>query len=176
MTGRVRTIILLLAVVSLFTGCVWRYSFKPGNIPPQIKSVYIDDTVNRTSEFRLGELFTAQLTEKMQLENLLPLSDENAANSIIYTGITRVSDAVATYDESEVVKEYRLTMSMDFRWYDAVNGKDMMDSKLSDYELYYSDQYNNSLSSTDRITREDALENLLDKMTENVLTKLTSQW
>lgn len=163
-------------VLLLLSGCVWKYSFKPGNIPPHIKSVYINDTKNKTSEFRLGELFTSELTEKMQLENLLSITGESAANSIIYTEITRVSDAVETYDETEVVKEYRLNMSMSFKWLDTINDKDMIQSNISDYEIYYSDQYNMTLSESDKITRETALDALLDKMTENVLIKLTSQW
>jgi len=158
------------------SGCIWMYSTRPGTIPPHIKNVAIDQTKNNTAEFNLGEDMTDMLISKMQLENLLPLSDESVALSIIYTAITRVSDNVYSYDESDVVKEYKLSISIDFRWYDTVNEVDIMKKGLSDYKVYYSDSFNNSLSPNDQITREIALELLMDQMADKVLTELTSQW
>jgi hypothetical protein len=164
-------------MIAIFmTGCIWMYSTRPGTIPPHIKSVAIDQTKNNTAEFNLGQDMTDMLINKMQLENLLPLSDVSVAHSIIYTTITSINDRVNTYDENDVVKEYRLSISIDFRWYDTVNEVDIMEKKLSDYEVYYSDSYNGSLSPNDQITREDALELLMDKMADKVLTELTSQW
>ena len=169
-------IFLIAGLLILPGGCFWKYSPRPGTIPPHIESVAISETGNNTAEFNLGQEFTAMLTDQMQLENLLPLSAPAAAHSIIYTDINSINDAVYSYDESEIVKEYRLSMKMDFRWYDAVNEKDIMNKPLSDYEIYYSDQYNNSLPAADRVTRDEALDRLLDKMAESVMVELTSQW
>jgi outer membrane lipopolysaccharide assembly protein LptE/RlpB len=166
----------LLSIAVLLTGCVWMYSTRPGTIPPHIKSVAIDETINNTAEFNLGQDFMTLLIDKMQLENLLPLDDESVANSIIYTSITRINDNVYSYDETEVVKEYKLSLNIDFRWYDAINETDIMKNLLSDYEIYYSDTYNNSLSSDEQVTREVALERLKDKMADKVIIELTSQW
>jgi len=160
----------------LFSSCVWMYSTRPGTIPPHIKSVSIENTENNTAEFNLGEDFTVLLIDKMNLENLLPLTDASVANSLIYTTIKSIRDQVFSYDETEVVKEYKLSISIDFRWYDAINDKDIMKKTLSDYEIYYSDTYNNSLSPDDQVTRETALESLKDKMADKVITELTSQW
>ena len=171
-----KTVIILVLAAFLLSGCIWMYSTRPGTIPPHIKSVAIDQTKNNTAEFNLGENMTDMLISKMRLENLLPLSDESVAHSIIYTTITRINDNVATYDENDVVKEYKLNIGIDFRWYDTVNGTDIMKKTLSDYEVYYSDSYNNSLSPDDQIDRETALELLMDKMADKVLTELTSEW
>lgn len=168
--------ILFVFTAFLLSGCIWMYSTRPGTIPPHIKSVAIDETKNNTAEFNLGEDMTDMLISKMQLENLLPLSDESVALSIIYTTITRVNDNVYSYDESDVVKEYKLSISIDFSWYDTINEVDIMKTPLSDYEIYYSDSYNNTLSPNDQISRETALELLMDKMADKVLTELTSQW
>jgi len=170
------SILALLLLTILLTSCIWMYSTRPGTIPPHIKSVAIDETKNNTAEFNLGQEFTALLTDKMQLDNLLPISDVSVANSIIYTEFTRISDAVYSYDETEIVKEYKLTLNIDFRWYDALNDTDIMKKALSEYEIYYSDSYNNSLSSTQQVTRESALELLKDKLADRVLVELTSQW
>lgn len=171
-----KTLIIFILTAFLMSGCIWMYSTRPGTIPPHIKNVAIDQTKNNTAEFNLGEDMTDMLISKMQLENLLPLSDESVALSIIYTAITRVSDNVYSYDESDVVKEYKLSISIDFRWYDTVNEVDIMKKGLSDYKVYYSDSFNNSLSPNDQITRETALELLMDQMADKVLTELTSQW
>ncbi len=174
---RTKLLSLTLTVLAvLFSSCVWMYSTRPGTIPSHIKSVSIEDTENNTAEFNLGEDFTVLLIDKMNLENLLPLTDASVANSLIYTTIKNISDQVFSYDETEVVKEYKLSLSIDFRWYDAINDKDMMKKILSDYEIYYSDTYNNSLSPDGQVTREIALERLKDKMADKVITELTSQW
>ena len=169
-------ILALLLLTILLTGCIWMYSTRPGTIPPHIKSVAIDETKNNTAEFNLGQDFTSILINKMNLDNLLPISDVSVANSIIYTGFTRISDAVFSYDETEIVKEYKLTLNIDFRWYDALNDTDIMKKALNEYEIYYSDSYNNTLSSDEQVTRESALELLKDKLADKVLVELTSQW
>ena len=169
-------ILALLLITILLTGCIWMYSTRPGTIPPHIKSVAIDETKNNTAEFNLGQDFTGILINKMNLDNLLPISDVSVANSIIYTGFTRISDAVYSYDETEIVKEYKLSLNMDFRWYDALNDTDIMKKTLNEYEIYYSDSYNNTLSSDEQVTRESALELLKDKLADKVLVELTSQW
>ena len=163
-------------IVLFLQGCVWMYSTRPGTIPPHIKSVAIDETKNNTAEFNLGQDMTDMLIDKMQLENLLPLNDVSVAHSIIYTEVTSIKDNVMTYDENDVVKEYKLSINVDFRWYDSVNDIDIMKKNLSEYEVYYSDPYNGSLAPDDRIEREDALELLMDKMADRVLMELTSQW
>ncbi len=152
------------------------YSTRPGTIPPHIKSIAINETVNNTPEFNLGQEFTEIQIKKMELENLLPLMDASLANSIIYTKIKSLKDVVHSYDESVVVKEYKLTMSVDFRWYDTVNDVDMMSTTLSEYVIYYSDSFNSSLSAGDQMNREQALELLIDKMADKVLIELTSEW
>jgi len=169
-------ILALMLIAILLTGCIWMYSTRPGTIPPHIKSVAIDETKNNTAEFNLGQDFTSLLIDKMNLDNLLPISDVSVANSIIYTGFTRISDAVFSYDETEIVKEYKLSLNMDFRWYDALNDTDIMKKGLSEFEIYYSDSYNNTLSPDEQVTRESALELLKDKLADKVLVELTSQW
>ena len=171
-----RRISSLLILAILLNGCFWLYSTRPGNIPPHIKSVAIKETLNSTAEFNLGVEFTEMQIEKMQLENLLPIMDEAVANSVIYTEIKSLRDAVMTYDENVVVKEYKLSMNVDFKWYDNVNEIDLMHSTLSEYEVYYSDSYNSSLSAADQVNREDALDLLMDKLAERVLIELTSDW
>lgn len=168
--------ILPLLLCVFLSGCIWKYSTRPGTIPPHIKNVAIDETGNNTAEFNLGQEFTMMLINRMQLDNLLPLSDASVAHSVIYTTLRNIQDAVQTYDETEVVKEYRLSLRLDFRWYDRLNDKNIMEKNLSNYEIYYSDQYNSSLSPNDQVTREAALKRLMDKLTQELMVELTSQW
>lgn len=172
----IRSMIFMLYIAFSLSSCIWMYSTRPGNIPPHIKSVAINETKNSTAEFNLGQDFTDLLITKMQLENLLPLDDESVAYSIIYTTIKSLSDAVFSYDENVVVKEYKLSMNVDFSWFDTANDVDLMKNTLSEYEIYYSDTYNSTLSDDQKVTRDDALELLMDKLGERVITELTSQW
>ena len=167
---------LLLIVLIFASGCVWMYSVRPGTIPPHIKNVAISETENTTAEFNLGQEFTMMLINRMQMDNLLPLSDASVAHSVIYTTLRNIQDAIYSYDETEIVKEYRLSLRLEFRWYDQLNDKNIMEKTLSDHEIYYSDQFNRSLSPNDQVTREDALDRLMDKLAQNLMVELTSQW
>ncbi|MDD3095003.1 MAG: LptE family protein [Candidatus Neomarinimicrobiota bacterium] len=171
-----KKILIALLPLILLNACIWKYSPRPGTIPPHIKSVAINETLNNTAEFNLGQEFTTMLSDRMQRDNLLPLGDPSVAHSVIYTTLNDIRDAVYSYDEAEIVKEYRLSLRLDFRWYDTVNARDMMQKNISDYEVYYSDQYNSSLSPGDQIKREDALGVLMDKLVEKVMVELTSEW
>lgn len=167
--------IYILIAISL-SSCIWLYSTRPGNIPPHIKSVAIDETKNNTAEFNLGQDFTSLLIDKMQLENLLPLDDKSVAYSIIYTDIKNISDAVFSYDEAIIVKEYKLSMTVDFSWFDTVNGVDIMKKTFNEYKIYFSDTYNSTLSQNEKITRVEALTLLMDELASKVIIELTSQW
>ncbi|MBW6458797.1 MAG: hypothetical protein K0B52_06530 [FCB group bacterium] len=166
----------LILICLLCAGCVWKYSIRPGTIPPHIKNVAISETENSTAEFNLGQEFTMMLINRMLLDNLLPLADASVAHSVIYTTLRNIQDVVYSYDETEVVKEYRLSLRLDFRWYDRLNDKNIMEKNITDYEIYYSGQYNSTLSPNDQVTREIAMERLMDKLAQKVMVELTSEW
>jgi hypothetical protein len=51
-----------------------------------------------------------------------------------------------------------------------------MSGTLSQWSIYYSDNYNNQLSPEDQIVRGDAIEDVLGKISQDLIEKLTSDW
>lgn len=158
-----------------FTGC-GLYSVRPGTIPPHIKSIAVEDCINETAEFGLGEKLTSSLISNVLTENLLPISDPLVAHSIIRTRITRITDAPHTFDETETVKEYKVSVTASFEWIDRINDKEIMNGTITQWSIYYSDNFNNQLSPGDQIVRVDGLDDTVSKLSQDIVEKLTSDW
>jgi outer membrane lipopolysaccharide assembly protein LptE/RlpB len=109
-------------------------------------------------------------------ENILPLVDEGGASSILYITIKNISEKPHSYDETEVVKEYQVSISTEFKWYGTKEKTDLMTGTVSQNEIYFSDNYNGQLSSDDQIVREDAILKLNETLSEKIILKLTSDW
>lgn len=168
-------VILFILILFTTTNC-WYYSIRPGTIPSGITNIAVPKIKNETAEFNLGENLTAAVISEVVSENILPLVDENAASSILYITVKSINENPHTYDETEVVKEYKISISTEFQWYDSGEKTDLMTGTISQYEIYYSDNYNNQLSPDDQIIREDALIKLKETLAEKIILKLTSDW
>ncbi|MDD3806963.1 MAG: LptE family protein, partial [Candidatus Marinimicrobia bacterium] len=155
----------ILFCLLFFTGC-GIYSVRPGTIPPGIKSIAIEDVVNETAEFNLGQHVTAALINRILSENILPLAEPEAAHSILRVSLTRITDDPYTFDETETVKEYKLTLTARYEWLALPDNRELMKGTLSQWSVYYSDSYNNQLSPSDQITREDALQDVVEKTSQ----------
>ncbi len=176
MTSKAKFIgIFILPAILLLSGC-GIYSVRPGTIPPGIKSIAVEDVVNETAEFGLGQELTSALMSRILSENILPLAEPRAAHSVIHTRITRISDDPHSFDETETVKEYKVTFTVQFEWIATPEERELMKGTLSQWSIYYSDNYNNQLSPGDQIVREDALEDVLGKISQDLIEKLTSDW
>jgi len=165
----------LILFISTIMGC-GIYSVRPGTIPPGIKSIAVEDCINETAEFGLGEKLTATLISRVLTENLLPIGDPLTAHSVIRTRITNITDAPHTFDETETVKEYKVSVTARFEWIDRVNDKEIMTGTITQWSVYYSDNFNNQLSPGDQIIREDGLDDTLSKLSQDIVEKLTSDW
>jgi len=169
------TVFIFLLTHLLFTGC-GIYSVRPGTIPPGIKSIAVEDVLNETAEFGLGQELTSVLISRILSENILPLAEPRSAHSVIRTRITRISDDPHTFDETETVKEYKVSLTLQFEWIATPEERELMSGTLSQWSIYYSDNYNNQLSPGDQIVREDAIEDVLGKISQDLIEKLTSDW
>ena len=157
------------------TNC-WYYSVRPGTIPTGITNIAVPKIKNETAEFNLGENLTVSVISEIISENILPLVDEDGASSILYITIKNINEKPHSYDEAEVVKEYQISISTQFEWYGTKEKADLMTGTISQNEIYFSDNYNNQLSSDDQIVREDAIIKLNEELADKIILKLTSDW
>ena len=117
-----------------FTGCMY-YSMA-GSIPSHINSIAIPIVENQTAEFGMSESVTENLLSKFNEENILRVTDEEQATSVLRGVITRVSDAPYTFTKQEAVTEYRFTVHMNVEWYDIRDDKVLMKKNFSGWGAY----------------------------------------
>tara|TARA_Y100000590_G_scaffold166193_1_gene190292 strand:+ start:32458 stop:33024 length:567 start_codon:yes stop_codon:yes gene_type:complete len=119
---------------ALITSCMY-YSMA-GSIPAHINSIAIPIVENQTAEFGMSESVTENLLVKFNEENILRVTDEDQATSILRGTITRVSDAPYTFTKEEAVTEYRFTVHMKVEWYDVREDKNLLEKSFSGWGAY----------------------------------------
>jgi hypothetical protein len=129
-----RYFLLLASSFFLLSGCMF-YSMA-GSIPPHIKSIAIPLVENQTAEFAMAETVTDNLVSKFTEENILRVTNEKGADSIMKGVILKVDDGPYTFSKEEAVTEYRFTVSMKMEWLDAVNDKVLLTKQYSGWGAY----------------------------------------
>ena len=172
----------------ILSGCMY-YSMA-GSIPAHINSIAIPIVENQTAEFGMSESVTENLLMKFNEENILRITDEDQATSILRGTITRDSDAPYTFTKQEAVTEYRFTVHMKVEWFDVRDDKVLIEKNFSGWGAY-------GLSgdiSTDAIdndgdgmidgddddefgdTREFATTVAVTKIAEDILNEIMTSW
>jgi len=163
-------IIFLIFVLLSNSGC-WFYSFK-GTLPPHIKNIAIPLFTDRTAEFNIQQTVTDQIRIGFIQENILKLAEEENAHSVLYGSIQSIQDRPLVYtgDETgEAVTEYRLTLKIEAEWYDKVEDKAVFKKTFTAYSEY------DPTGATDR-TRDLALTEAVDQITEDIVNQILSGW
>ena len=126
----------LLSIIFLLTISSCMYYSMAGSLPAHINSIAIPIVENQTAEFAMSESVTENLLVKFNEENILRVTDENQATSILRGTITRVTDAPYTFTKDEAVTEYRFTVHMNVEWYDVRDDKILIKKNFSGWGAY----------------------------------------
>jgi hypothetical protein len=155
------------AVIVNFEAC-FSYSFTGAAVPPHLETIAIPivDDRSGSGEPGLRELLTDQLTTKFISDNTLQVAERSTANSILECVITSVSDAPAIVSAGENVSQRRITINVQVSFKDLVKRKNVFDKSFSNYA-----DYNGEVSS-----RKEAIEEAIDKITEDILLDTVSGW
>ena len=107
-----------------------------GSIPPHIKNIAIPLVENQTAEFAMAEMVTDNLVSKFTKENILRVTSEKNADSMLNGIIMKVDDGPYTFSKEEAVTEYRFTVSMKLEWVDMVNDKVLLTKQYTGWGAY----------------------------------------
>lgn len=116
------------------SSCVF-YSMA-GSIPPHINSIAIPLVDNQTAEFGMSESVTENLISKFTEENILRVTSEELATSILRATIIDIQDAAYTFTKDEAVTEYRYTVILEVEWYDVKYDKILIKKRFSGWGAY----------------------------------------
>jgi len=158
-------------LISLSLAGCWFYSFR-GTLPPHIKNIAIPLFNDRTAEFNLQQVVTDQIRLGFIRENIIKFAEEENAHSVLYGNILDIQDRPLVYDDTEsgeAVREYRLTLRIEAEWFDRVENKSLFKKQFTGYSEY-------DPSGQSGVTRDSALQNALNMITEDIINAILAGW
>ena len=164
----VQLLITLLPALILF-GC--SYSFTGSSVPNHLKSIYIPFANDRSGsgEPTMADDFTNTLIEQFISDNSLAVAENKGADALLDCTINSISDAPAIIEGGENVSARRITISARVLYKDFVLKKTVFDKNFSNYGDYENsgDVFSN---------RKVAIQTAIDKITEDILLGVVSDW
>jgi hypothetical protein len=152
-----------------FNGCCM-YSFTGASVPEHLKTIAIPIADDRSGGAQPGlrEKLTAVLTQKFIDDNTLQVTDKSSANAVLECTIVTITDAPSIVTAGEQVATRRVTISVLVVNKDLVKRKTIFEKTLSNYGDYVSG------GSAD--SRRIAIEEAIEKITQDILLDTVSGW
>ena len=158
-----------LNLIVIFSGCT--YSFNGANPPEGIKSIYIP-TVKDESGFgaaNLGDNVTLLLKNKFIKDNTLEYAEKVNADAVLSCVIKSIKDEVLVVQAGEQVSQRKITIVINVDFQNLKTKKSIWKKDFSNWGQYNSQS--GSFSS-----RDDGLNSAIDKITDDILLEVISNW
>jgi hypothetical protein len=141
------------------------YTFSPSALGG-IKSVAIPLFDNQTLEGGISEKLTDGLAQAFVTDNTLRVVPEGNADSILRGSVVSYSNDPYTYDESETVTEYIVTIDANVQFVERSSGKTIWEERFSNWGTY------DSAGGIEDIGQNRAI----DKLVEDILNRTVKGW
>lgn len=142
-------------------GC---YSFTGSGLPSGLRTVEIDQVVDRSRQSELADQATLLLTQEFQRNGALRPVDHDA-QSKVETWLSGYSHAPQTYDLSGNVSRFRVTVTLDVKFTDLRDESVLYESKSLDGSYDY-----DPLKETEADAKVKALQNAVRKLVDNTVS------
>jgi|Deesub1362B_J571_1020462.scaffolds.fasta_scaffold01505_2 hypothetical protein len=164
-----RLVPLLTAIVLVFSAIrCGPYSLSGSSLPPHIKTIAVPLFEDRTSEFGIREKLTDAVIEEITRDNTLKIVSQELADAIVIGKILSVDDRVDTYTEKEDVQAYRVFVTVEVEVRDVKMNKPLWKERWSQWGIY-------SLQEGFE-ARQQAIEEAIQKLAEDILNKTIMNW
>ena len=162
-------IIVFSALSAVLTFC--SYSFTGSSVPDHLNTIHIPFCVDRSGsgEPDMADNFTTALIDQFISDNSLAVTDKNKADALLDCTITSVSDAPTVIQSGEQVSTRRITINAKVIYKDIVMKKTIFDRNFSNYGDYEDE-------GTIFDNRNDAIQTAIDRITEDILLAVVSDW
>ncbi|MEA3285833.1 MAG: LPS assembly lipoprotein LptE [Candidatus Marinimicrobia bacterium] len=163
-----------LSVLFLLANC-GIYSFK-GSIPDHLHDLELVTFKNLTTEFAVETDIEEALTERLLNEQLLPFSAKESPDSRIEGKINSIADKPNSFDENENILDYRLEFRGEVIWYDLVRDSQLFKKNYTVFGTYFSEDENANRSDAEKLEREDAYDEAIEKLIDLIVESMTEEW
>lgn len=147
------------------------YGFRGNNPPEGIKTIAIPlfEDNSGFSEAGLKESFTETLKSKVISDNTFILADKNIADGIIKATILTIRDEPLVISGNENVTKRKISVSVNVIFENLKKQKTISNKNYDNWG-----EYNSSSSSFSE--RKNGINSALEKICEDILTDITSNW
>jgi len=160
-----------LFVLSILISESCSYSFTGSSVPKHLKTISIPYCVDRSGsgEPNMADDFTNTLIEQFISDNSLQVTDKSDADALLDCTITSISDTPTIIKGGEDVSARRITINARVVYKDNVKRKTIFDKSFSNYGDYTNE---GDIFSK----RREAIKSAIDKLTEDILLGVVSNW
>lgn len=159
----------LFLLLLLVNSC--NYSFKGASPPDGIKTIYIP-TIKDESSFgsaNLAETMTLLLKNKFIKDNTLEYEEKTSADGMLSCTIRSVNDEALVVSEGEQVSKRKITINVYVEFQNLKKQKNIWVKDFSNWGEYES-------SSGGFSQRDQGINSAMDKITDDILLEVISNW
>lgn len=162
-------LIVLFLPVLLLVSC--SYSFTGASVPPHLHTIAIPNAIDRSGsgEPALRDDFTNELIQKFINDNSLQITNKTSSDAVLTCTIISLPDSPVVIAGGEDVTKRRVTIKVKAVYKDLVKRKTVWDKTFSNYG-----DYDNKGDITS--ARQDAIKTAIDRVTEDILLGVVSNW
>jgi len=167
----ISTLISILLFASMFIVQSCSYSFTGASVASHLKTISIPIVKDKSGsgEPNLENNLTNELIQKFIDDNTLAISEKANADAFLECVVTSLPDspeAVTGTNEKATLR--RLTMSIKVVYKDLIKKKTIFERTISEYSTYDTQNFVES--------RNAAILSIVDKITEDILLAVVSNW
>lgn len=156
---------LLCPLLVLFIHSCCTYSFS--GVTSGIKSITIPMFDNESLRYELENTFTKAVTDAFIEDNRLKVASEKTADAILLITIKTFERTPYSYDESENVKEYKISISADILLKKRDSEEELFKaSSFTEWATYYPETE----------VEEDGIDRVAKKFSEKILRGILESW
>ena len=165
-----RSILLTIIFILLLQSCAY-YSFTGKSIPPHVKTVQVQLFDDNTSRYDLSlpQEINTKLLYYIDDYRLMDIDDSKDADSKVYGTIQSFTESIASQSDDEVAQQRALKISLSISFYDNVKEEFI----VKNYSVSHTENYDESGGET---ARDEAMAELLERIGENAVIALSSNW
>jgi hypothetical protein len=153
-------------IMLLFAQCGY-YSFSGSTLPSHLKTIAIPVFDDQTAEFGIREALTDAVINGITRDNTLKISDPRNADSMLEGTILTIRDEAGTVSVDEEVKDIKVYLTLDVRFVDMKKREALWEERITQWGTYEPASANG---------RTDAIDEIIDKVSEDILNKIIAGW